>query len=53
MFFDPYNGKSDLLDGKINFIKNCEESINEDFVRVLRYFRFFLKYSNMNIILIF
>ena len=44
-FFDPYNGKSDLLDGKINFIKNCEESINEDFVRVLRYFRFFLKYS--------
>ena len=33
------------MDGKINFIKNCEESINEDFVRVLRYFRFFLKYS--------
>ena len=43
--FDPYNGKIDLLNGKINFIKESNISIKEDFVRSLRYFRFFLKYS--------
>ena len=44
-FYDPYNGKNDLLNGKINFIKKPDISIEEDFVRALRYFRFFLQYS--------
>ena len=44
-FWDPYNGKKDLVEGRIKFIKSPEISIQEDFVRALRYFRFFYKYS--------
>ena len=44
-FFDPFNGKEDLINGKINFISDPEISIKEDFVRALRYFRFFFLYS--------
>ena len=43
--FDPLNGKSDLLNGKIKFIGLPEERIQEDFLRILRYFRFFIYYS--------
>ncbi len=43
--FDPFNGKSDLLDGKIVFIGSAEERIQEDYLRILRYFRFFIQYS--------
>ena len=43
--FDPYNGKDDLLKGKINFIGNPEIRIREDYLRILRYIRFFLNYS--------
>ena len=41
--FDPFNGKKDLEDGKINFIGDVETRIKEDYLRVLRYIRFFLK----------
>ena len=44
--FDPYNGKKDLEDGNIKFIGNPEERIQEDYLRILRYLRFFLNYSN-------
>ena len=43
--FDPYNGKKDLESGKINFIGNAETRIKEDYLRILRYIRFFLNYS--------
>ena len=43
--FDPLNGISDLKKGKINFIGSPEERIQEDYLRILRYFRFFLQYS--------
>ncbi len=43
--FDPFNGKKDLEDGKINFIGDVETRIKEDYLRVLRYIRFFLNYS--------
>ena len=43
--FDPLNGKSDLLNGKIKFIGVPEERIQEDYLRILRYFRFFIYYS--------
>ena len=46
--FDPFNGKKDLENGAINFIGKAEDRIKEDYLRVLRYIRFFLNYSNRN-----
>ena len=43
--FDPFNGKEDLEKGKIIFIGDAEKRIKEDYLRVLRYIRFFLNYS--------
>ncbi len=43
--FDPYNGKEDLEKGVVNFIGNPEKRIKEDYLRILRYIRFFLNYS--------
>ena len=44
--FDPNNGKKDLEEGLINFIGDPESRIKEDYLRILRYVRFFLNYSN-------
>ena len=44
--FDPYNGKEDLEKGVIKFIGDPELRIQEDYLRILRYFRFYLNYSN-------
>ena len=44
--YDPFEGKKDLKNGKIKFIGNAENRIREDYLRVLRYMRFFLDYSN-------
>tara|TARA_B100001057_G_scaffold486179_1_gene566936 strand:- start:829 stop:2103 length:1275 start_codon:yes stop_codon:yes gene_type:complete len=43
--FDPYNGKIDLQKGIINFIGDADKRIKEDYLRILRYLRFFLHYS--------
>ena len=43
--FDPYNGKKDLEEGCINFIGDVNKRIQEDYLRILRYIRFFLNYS--------
>ena len=43
--FDPNNGKKDLEEGLINFIGNAETRVKEDYLRILRYIRFFLNYS--------
>ena len=43
--FDPLNGMSDLQNGIIKFIGSPEERIQEDYLRILRYFRFFVQYS--------
>ena len=43
--FDPYNGKKDLEDGSVSFIGEANQRIKEDYLRILRYLRFFLSYS--------
>ena len=43
--FDPYNGKDDLKKGFVNFIGDPDKRIKEDYLRILRYLRFFLSYS--------
>ena len=44
--FDPFNGKNDLMEGIVKFIGNPETRIKEDYLRILRYLRFYLGYSN-------
>ena len=43
--FDPLNGESDLKKGVVKFIGSPEKRIKEDYLRILRYFRFFAQYS--------
>ena len=43
--FDPFNGKKDLKYGTIKFIGDPAKRIKEDYLRILRYIRFFLVYS--------
>ena len=43
--FDPHNGKKDLEDGLVNFIGDAGQRIKEDYLRILRYLRFFINYS--------
>ncbi len=45
--YDPFNGKNDLELGKVKFIGNTEKRIKEDYLRILRYVRFFLNYSKI------
>ena len=44
--FDPFNGVDDLKNGNIKFIGDANLRIKEDYLRILRYIRFFLNYSN-------
>ncbi len=43
--FDPFDGKKDLNLGVIKFIGDTEKRIKEDYLRILRYLRFFISYS--------
>ena len=43
--FDPFNGTKDLAKGIVNFIGDSDQRIKEDYLRILRYLRFFLNYS--------
>lgn len=42
---DFFGGLDHLRSGKITFIGNAEERIREDYLRILRYFRFFGKFG--------
>ncbi len=44
--FDPNGGAKHLEEGKVIFIGNADKRIQEDYLRILRYVRFFLNYSN-------
>ncbi|MBY0280935.1 MAG: CCA tRNA nucleotidyltransferase [Alphaproteobacteria bacterium] len=43
--YDPFNGQSDLEKGIIRFIGNPVERIQEDYLRILRYYRFLAYYG--------
>ncbi len=45
--YDPFNGKQHLKDGIVKFIGDPEKRIKEDYLRILRYIRFFLNYSKL------
>ncbi len=43
--YDPFDGKKDIKNGEISFIGEADKRIKEDYIRILRYVRFFLNYS--------
>ncbi len=45
--YDPFNGAEDLASGIVKFIGDPVTKINEDYLRVLRYFRFFIQFSKV------
>ena len=45
--YDPFNGKKDLKIGEVKFIGDANKRIKEDYLRILRYVRFFLNYSKI------
>jgi poly(A) polymerase len=45
-FSDYFNGKQDLIENKLIFIGNIEDRIQEDFLRIFRYYRFLGVFEN-------
>ena len=43
--FDYYNGISDLENGIVRFIGSAEDRIKEDYLRIMRFFRFYSIFS--------
>jgi poly(A) polymerase len=43
--YDPFGGLADLGHGIVRFVGNAHERIEEDHLRLLRYFRFFATYG--------
>ena len=46
--FDPNDGVKDLERGKVEFIGDPEQRVKEDYLRILRYIRFFINYSKQD-----
>jgi len=44
--FDPLGGYDDVLAGRVRFIGDAEARIKEDYLRILRFFRFNAYYGN-------
>ena len=43
--FDYFGGRDDLRDGTLRFVGDPAERVAEDYLRVLRFFRFFARYG--------
>jgi len=46
--YDYHNGLVDLKNNNVKFIGNPDERICEDFLRILRFFRFSMRFGSMN-----
>lgn len=44
--YDYFNGQEDLKNGVIRFVGSAEDRIQEDYLRILRYFRFAARIEN-------
>lgn len=44
--YDYFNGLEDLKNRYVRFIGNAEDRINEDYLRILRFFRFFMRFGS-------
>jgi poly(A) polymerase len=45
--FDYFGGLEDLRDGRVRFVGDAAERIREDYLRVLRFFRFHARYGRL------
>jgi poly(A) polymerase len=43
--YDYFGGRDDLLAGRLRFVGGAEARITEDYLRILRFFRFFARYG--------
>ena len=43
--FDYFGGVEDLKAGRIRFVGNAEERVREDYLRILRFFRFYARFG--------
>ncbi len=43
--YDPFDGVADLFAGRVRFVGNAKERIEEDVLRLLRFFRFYAEYG--------
>ena len=43
--FDPFDGRADLAAGKVRFVGDAETRITEDYLRMLRFFRFHARFG--------
>ncbi len=43
--FDPFDGRTDLVLGRISFVGEPVARIREDYLRILRFFRFFARFG--------
>ncbi|MDP6352566.1 MAG: CCA tRNA nucleotidyltransferase [Alphaproteobacteria bacterium] len=43
--YDPFDGRADLAAGRVRFVGDARTRITEDFLRLLRFFRFFAHYG--------
>src|SRR5690606_37758940 len=44
--FDPFGGITDLREGRVIFVGDPEQRIQEDVLRILRFFRFLAHYGH-------
>ncbi|MEM7226813.1 MAG: CCA tRNA nucleotidyltransferase [Pseudomonadota bacterium] len=42
---DPFGGRADLADGRVRFVGRARDRIEEDYLRLLRFFRFHATYG--------
>lgn len=42
---DPFGGEADLKAGRVRFVGNAEERMREDYLRILRFFRFHARFA--------
>ena len=43
--FDPFGGAADLRAGRIRFVGDARRRITEDYLRIIRFFRFFARFG--------
>ncbi|MGI9492560.1 MAG: CCA tRNA nucleotidyltransferase [Geminicoccaceae bacterium] len=43
--FDYFGGREDLADGRVRFVGDAQQRVREDYLRILRFFRFFASYG--------
>ncbi|WP_242480521.1 CCA tRNA nucleotidyltransferase [Rhodovibrio sodomensis] len=43
--YDPFGGWDDLVAGRVRFVGKAEDRVQEDYLRLLRFFRFYARYG--------